>query len=202
MENVRKRTVMEEVNEGSEFILLIRSEEHYGTDAYYGTLEDLKAKIADYIIDGGDVRNCFIGLYQPLSHVDIKHKRSITIPFRTGDEEYEQLAEEYEVYVRGRKDESFYDLDNALDYVAELLEEDDNLKLEGDVQIIRKVEYDCAYEATEEIEIEIEIPPQSKEIEIHTRVILPDDMSTEELFQLRNKVNKLLLARHNGKDFQ
>lgn len=202
MENVKLETYL--VNEdGSNFILLI------GTDAYYGTLEELEEKVADFVESKGDVNECFLGIYNPLDNVDIEVNRKINIPFNQVDEEYDVLEEEYEVHLRGRKDESFDSIENALEHVSELLEDDESLELEDDIHIIRNLQYGVSYEAEAEIKVKIEIPPQQKEVKVVTAepksLRDPSDMTREEmeeeLLEMHKRVSELsmelTLRKHN-----
>jgi hypothetical protein len=191
---IKKETRYTEVNENSSHFVLLLNEEV----VYTGDIESIKEKIAEFVenSDETDTERFQIATYQPLL-AEIDYKRSVEIPKHKVDEENEELEDEYEIHYRGRKQETFSYLDDALDHIAEMLEDDDTLALEDDVQLIRNVTYGCSYEAEVKSEVEIEFSLQPQEIEVKVVEKEPDyeNMSTEDLFKLRTKINDTITRK-------
>lgn len=198
MENSLMETHIVKVNTNREDFVLVD-----GEVLALGELDVIKERIAEFVENGGNVNECEMATLQNLTF-DVDVKRKIEIPQRNVDEEYEQLEEEFEIHLKGRKYDTAHDLNSALDIVAHLIEDDSEIDPHDDVQIIRNVTYGCSYEA--EVEFKVDITLHDQEIKVPKQIQMGgidwDSKTDMEIIQEFMKMQEVINKRNIGNQTQ
>jgi hypothetical protein len=191
MENVtkieKKYVPVEEI--GGEYILLMNSE------AFYGDIDDIKERVMQYKLDGGNISDCSVGIYKPLERTEVEFKKSVKVEM--DDDKYDEVEAEY--FIRdGRTNkviEEFYYEADALERLAELISDEDGR--EDLFNLDRKVEFACTYSVDIDEYIEINIPNQPVDVHIiesKTRkntVEMTNEEIEEELIEMYKRLQEL-----------
>jgi hypothetical protein len=140
--------------------------------------------------DEFDVSNLELFLCTPLKGVDIEVKRQVKVEM--SDDNYEEIETEYKITRNGSTINEFYEEDDALDKLSELIEEENGR--EDIFDLVRVVDNRCTYTVEPKITVDVYIPPQ--EVEVVTPISKDvQDMENEELITLVRKVTEESINR-------